>query len=346
MAQVLQDQRDRSGPGGAVAAAAAPPPAADRPAAESLGGLEACAVSAVRAAALAAAAWSGRGDGKAADAAATDAMRSVLAGGPGIGTVIAGEGEKDGAPMLAPGERLGRGGEPAYDIAVDPLECTDLCASGLPGSLATIACATAGALWSPGPSFYMDKLVVGPAAREAIDLEAGPLENLRRIASALGRPVSELRVVVLDKPRHAGLVAELRGAGARVSTPPAGDVGGALAALLPGAGADVLMGVGGTPEGIMTACAVRALGGGMQARLAPQGEDERRRLLDAGHDLDRVLAVDDLVAGEAIFAAAGVTGGELVRGPWTEDGSLHTEALVVAARVTRRTVERRLGGSS
>jgi fructose-1,6-bisphosphatase II len=299
--------------------------------------IEPSALAATRAAALACRPWVGAGAGEEADGAATAAMRSVLTDAPGTGIVVIGEGEKDGAPMLFNGERVGRGGDPLHDIAVDPLECTELCAAGLPGALATIAVAWEDTLWSPGPAFYMDKLVVAAPAREAIDLRAEPEENLARVADAVGRPVAGLRAVVLDKPRHGELIARLRAAGASVSTPPAGDVGGALEVLL--GRADVLMGVGGTPEGAMTACAVRALGGGMQARLAPQRDDEARGLRAAGIDTEHILGLDDLVVGEAFFAATGVSGG-LLRAPWECDGALHTESLVVATGRVRWIVER------
>jgi fructose-1,6-bisphosphatase II len=297
------------------------------------------ALEAAQAAALACRQWIGRGDGKAADAAATEAMRTRLAYAPGLGTVIIGEGEKDEAPMLHNGEQLGDGEGPFFDIAVDPLECTDLCAAGLPGALATIAMARSGSMWSPGPALYMDKIVVGPAAREAIDLNATPEENLHQVAQALGRPIEELTVVVLDKPRHETLIARLRAAGAAVATPSAGDVAGALAALLPDGGADMLMGVGGTPEGVMTACAVAALGGGMQGRPAPQLDEEEQALAEAGIDTERVLGLEELVSGPALFVATGVSGGELLRRPWHADGELFTESIVIAPDRIQRIVE-------
>lgn len=241
--------------------------------------------------------------------------------------------------MLYNGERVGDGAGPEFEIAVDPLECTDNCADGLPGALTTIAVAGAGALWSPEPAFYMDKLVVGPAARDAIDIRDTPEANLERIAAALGRKVEELRVVILDKSRHEQLLASVRGAGATVSTPSAGDVAGALAALLPDGGADVLMGIGGTPEGVLTACAVRALGGGMQGRLAAQGADEERALAAADADPDRVLELDDLARGETLFAATGVTDGALLRGPWESAGATFTESILVTVGTVRRVVE-------
>ncbi|MDQ3630451.1 MAG: fructose-bisphosphatase class II family protein [Actinomycetota bacterium] len=299
--------------------------------------LEPVALRAVCPAAVAAGEWTGRGDGPAADAAATNAMRAALEQEESVGTVVTGEGEKDDAPMLEPDEQLGGDG-PAYDIAVDPLECTSLCAAGMPGALTTISMAARGAMRSPGPAFYMDKLVVGPAARDVLDFERGPIENARRIAEALDVPLSELRVVVLDKPRHADLVRDLRAAGARVMTPSAGDVAGALAAVLEDGVADVLMGIGGTPEGIMTACAVRALGGGMQARLAPQLEDEAAALAAADVDLDAILELDDLISGPALFAAAGVTGGDLLPAPEAHPDGLLVHTLVVTAGEARRAV--------
>jgi fructose-1,6-bisphosphatase II len=301
--------------------------------------IESTVAATTRAAALACRPWVGRGDKNAADAAATSAMRTSLGTAPGTGIVVIGEGEKDEAPMLFNGERVGDGAGPEFEIAVDPLECTDNCADGLPGALATIAVAGSGALWSPEPAFYMDKLVVGPAARDAIDIRDAPEANLERIAAALRRPVDDMRVIILDKSRHEELIARVRGTGAGVSTPSAGDVAGALAALLPDGDADVLMGVGGTPEGVLTACAVRALGGGMQGRLAPEGAEEESALAASGADLERVLELDDLARGETLFAATGVSGGALLRGPWESGGATLTESILVTAGTVRRVVE-------
>jgi len=292
-------------------------------------GLEPAALAATVDAAIACQPFVGRGDKHAADAAATEAMRRALAKAPGLGTVVIGEGEKDGAPMLYNGERVGAGG-PAFDIAVDPLECTTFCAKGLPGSLATIALAEEGALLRPGPSHYMEKLVVPRTARNAIDIADPPELTAARVARALGKDVAELRVVVLDKPRHAGLIERVRRSGASVATPSDGDVAGALEALLPQGEADVLIGVGGTPEGVMTACAARALGGVMQARLAPQSDAEASALVEAGLDTERVYVLEDLVDGSAFFAATGVTGGPLLRRPRRVDGALVTESLLVS----------------
>jgi fructose-1,6-bisphosphatase II len=296
--------------------------------------LEEVALAATRDAAIACQPFVGRGDKHGADAAATRAMRRALAEAPGLGTVVIGEGEKDGAPMLAGGERVGAGG-PAFDIAVDPLECTTFCAKGLPGSLATIAFAEGDALLRPGPSHYMEKLVAPPAAREVIDITDGPEARLARVAAALGKKIAELRVVVLDKPRHVELIERLRRAGASVTTPSDGDVAGALEALLPSGEADLLMGVGGTPEGVMMACAARALGGGMQARLAPQSDAEVLALVDAGLDEERSYGLQDLVEGPAFFVATGVTGGSLLARPRALDGAVVTESLVIADRGVR-----------
>ncbi len=308
---------------------------ATRPKAGLLRQLETTALAATREAAIACQEFVGSGDGKAADAAATNAMREELAAAPGTGTVIIGEGEKDEAPMLFNGESVGEGGSLSFDIAVDPLECTSLCAAGMPGALTTIAIAERGSLWEPGPAFYMDKLLGRGELRGVIDINETPEANLEKAAEALGKAVTDLRVVVLDKPRHEDLIARLRAAGAHVSTPSDGDVGGALQVLLPTAEADLLMGIGGTPEGVMTACAARALGGFMQGKLAPQKDDEKQAL--EGTDLDHVLELEEMVNGEAFFVASGVTGG-LVAAPRREDGWNVTESMVVAAGSVKRVI--------
>lgn len=300
--------------------------------------LERVALAATRAAALACQDWVGRGDGKSADGAATDAMREVLAGAPGLGTVVVGEGAKDDAPMLYDGEQLGQGGT-EFDIAVDPLECTTLCAKGLPGSLATLAFATGGAMATLGQSFYMDKLVASGPGAEGLDITREPEDNLRSMADALGIKIEDIRVAVLDKPRHEELIERIQAAGASVMAPPEGDVAGSLAALLKDGDAHLLMGVGGTPEGVLTACAARALGGSMQARLAPQNDEEARVLADAGLDTERVYGLKDLVADEGFFVATGITGGELLRRPWLSEGQVFTESIVVADGRVRRVVE-------
>ncbi len=301
--------------------------------------LESLALNSVRAAALAAYKHAGFGDDKAADGAATEAMRAVLGETKGLGKVIIGEGEKDNAPMLYNGEELGDGDGPRFDIAVDPVECTDLCAAGLPGSLATIAFAGEGCLWSPGPGLYQDKLVVGRAARDAIDLREEPEKNIENVAAALGKPVTDMRVLILDKPRHEELSARLREMGVCVVMPSAGDVAGAMFALLPGTGIDMLMGIGGTPEGIMAACAVKVLGGGMQTRLAPQLDEEREAVEKAGISTDEILDAESLVRGPAIFAACGITGGTLLDAPRQRANWISTHSLIVRPGSYRRIVE-------
>ncbi|RZU66007.1 D-fructose 1,6-bisphosphatase /sedoheptulose 1,7-bisphosphatase [Microterricola gilva] len=271
------------------------------------------------AAAAASAAMVGSGDKNAIDEAAVAAMRAVLLRAPFAGTVVIGEGEKDDAPMLANGEQLGLGFDrslspeerasyPACDIAVDPLDGTRLAAEALPGAVCVIALAPRGTLFDPRDAFYMHKLIAGPAGVGVLDLRLSASENLRRLADAGGRRVADLTVAVLDKPRHAALIAELRTAGARLHVVGEGDIGTAIAAATPGSGIDVAMGIGGTPEGVIAACAVRALGGFMQGRLAPQGDAERAAVLAAGHSLERVLGLDELVASEhVLFASAPVT---------------------------------------
>lgn len=285
-------------------------------------------LAATQAAALAAQPWFGRGDGKAADGAAVDAMRRALNEAPGEGVVVIGEGEKDDAPMLYNGESLGAGGEPRYEIAVDPLEGTRYMAKGLPGAVAVISVAERSAMWSPGPGFYMDKLVVGAEAKGVADIRLSTEENLERIAEALDKDVADLRVFVMDKPRHQELAERVRRLGAAVVFQPDGDVAGALETLVPGGAVDVLMGVGGTPEGVVAAVAATCLGGEMQGRLAPQSEGERRALEEAGYDVGQVFTLDDLVRGEVLFVATGVSGG-LLRAPWQEGGVRWTDSLVL-----------------
>lgn len=292
--------------------------------------LEAAALAATRSAAVASYAWVGRQDQKAADAAATTAMRAALADAPGRGTVIIGEGEKDDAPMLFNGEIVGTGYGPDFDIAVDPLEGTSFCANDLPGALATIAFGESGSFWSPGPGFYMDKIVVPPRAKDVIDLDDPPERTLAKVAEALGKRVSELRVVIMDKPRHKELIARVVQAGAAVQTPAGGDVGGSLAVLMPTLDVDLLLGVGGTPEGVMTAVAVRALGGGMLGRLAPQRAEEADAIRAAGMSLDRIYTCDDLVTGDAFFVATGVSGGPLAGRPQERDGTVISESLLIS----------------
>jgi fructose-1,6-bisphosphatase II len=291
------------------------------------------------AAALSAAPFMGRGDGKAGDGAAVNAMRAVLSTVRMRGRVVIGEGEKDEAPMLYNGEEVGTGEAPELDLAVDPVEGTRLLALGRPNAIAVIAAAPAGSMWNPAGSFYAEKLVVEEGARDAVDLRLSPTENLRRIAGALGRPVERLTVFVLDKPRHEGLVRELRGAGARVTLHTDGDVMGALLAAYPDTGVDVLMGTGGTPEAVIAAAAVKALCGGMQVRRNPQSDHEKDRIVEAGGGaslealLDEVLGVDDLVrSGDAFFAATAITGSPFLQGVrYEQELGVSTESLVIRA---------------
>ena len=283
------------------------------------------------AAAISAARFMGLGDKEGGDKAAVDAMRAFLKTVNMQGTVIIGEGEKDEAPMLYNGEKIGNGRGPAVDVAVDPVEGTNLLALGRPNSIAVIAVSEAGSMWDPGASFYMDKLVVEKQARDAIDIRLSPTENLRRIAEALEREVNDLTVFVLDKPRHRDLIAEIRSAGARISLHTDGDVMGGLMAAIPGTGVDVLMGIGGTPEGVITACAVKALGAGMQGRRAPQKEDEKARLAAAGTDLSEVLTQDELVRSDnTFFAATGITEGAFLEGVhFDRKGGVTTHSIVM-----------------
>ena len=252
------------------------------------------------AAAVASRGWAGRHDKDAADGAAVAAMRAELADAPFDGTVVIGEGEKDAAPMLANGERLGSGGV-SYDIAVDPLDGTRLVAEGLPGSVAVIALAPRGALFDPVDVFYMDKLICAGGGRGVVDIRRPVAENLAAFAAATGRSVVDLVVVVLDKPRHGGLIADIRAAGATARLIREGDVAAAVNAASVDGDVDFVLGTGGTPEGVIAACAVRALGGFMQGRLAPQSPEQRDAALAAGHDLNRILELDDLVDSEDVL---------------------------------------------
>ncbi len=266
--------------------------------------LVAAITTATDAAAAAARDWLGRGDKIAADAAAVEAMRVALAEAPFDGTVVIGEGEKDAAPMLHDGERLGTGAEPVCDVAVDPLDGTRLVAEGLPGAISVIALAPRGTMFDPAGVFYMDKLVAGPAGVGVLDLEAPIERNLTALAAATGRPVERLTAGVLDKPRHVELVARIRSAGARVLLVGEGDVSIAIQAAVPESGVDLVAGIGGTPEGVVTACAVRALGGFLEGRLAPRTEGERTAARAAGRDLSRVLSAADLVTSDRVLVVA------------------------------------------
>ncbi len=289
-------------------------------------------LTATQAAAMACLPWVGRGDKEAADGAAVSALRAALAGVPGQGQVVIGEGEKDDAPMLYQGEDLGTGSGPGWDFAVDPLEGTSYCARGAEGAIAVLAAAPRGTMWGTS-GWYMDKLVVGAGAKGAADITAPLEENLRRVAEALGKGVDQLVVIVLDKPRHQELIPEIRSLGATVVQIPDGDVMGSLMALVPGGGADISLGVGGAPEGVLTACAARLLGGDMQGRLAPQSDEERSMLEAEGIDIDAVLTLDDLVASEACtFVATGVTDSALLAAPRPTLSGWRVQSLIITPR--------------
>jgi fructose-1,6-bisphosphatase II len=285
------------------------------------------------AAALAAGRWIGRGDKESADQAAVDAMRLMLSTVSMDGVVVIGEGEKDEAPMLYNGEEVGNGQAPKVDVAVDPLEGTRLTARGMPNAIAVVAVAERGSMFFPGAAVYMDKIAAGPEIVPVLDIEAPPADNVRRAAKAKGVRPEEISVVVLDRDRHEGLIEALREVGAKVMLITDGDVAPSIAAAQEGTGVDLLMGVGGTPEGVISAAALKSLGGGMQAKLWPRNDEEHGKLVDAGYDIDRVLTTDDLVAGEDVFVAAtGVTSGALLEGVrYTHDGAI-TESIVMRSR--------------
>jgi fructose-1,6-bisphosphatase II len=277
--------------------------------------------------------WIGRGDKHAADQAAVDAMRLMLDTVSMRGVVVIGEGEKDEAPMLFNGEDVGDGDGPEVDVAVDPLEGTRLTALGIPGAISVIAVAERGTMFFPGAALYMEKIAVGPQAAHAIDLTLSPTENVHRVAEAKGMKVNDLTVVVLERERHDDLIAELRHSGARVNLIRDGDVAPSIAACQAFTGVDMLMGIGGTPEGVISAAAIKCLGGAIQGRLWPRNDDEREALLAAGFELDRVLMADDLVSGNDVFVAAtGVTGGALLRGVRSDAYGVQTESIVMRSR--------------
>ncbi len=288
---------------------------------------------ATEAAALAAGRWMGRGDKNAADGAAVEAMRVVLSTVQMEGVVVIGEGEKDEAPMLFNGEQIGDGSPPSMDIAVDPVDGTTLTALGRGGAIAVIAMSERGTMFDPGPCVYMEKIAVGPAAADVIDINAPVKANLEAVAKALGEKVSDVTAVVLDRDRHADIIRECRDAGARIRLIPDGDVAGAISVAWRNSGNDILFGVGGTPEGVIAACALKALGGTIQGKLWPRNDEERNAALDAGYDLDKVLMLDDLVSGDDVFfAATGITDGELLRGVryWGEGAG--TQSLVMRSK--------------
>jgi fructose-1,6-bisphosphatase II len=283
--------------------------------------------------AMASARWIGRGEKESADQAAVDAIRYVLDSVAMRGVVVIGEGEKDEAPMLYNGEEVGSGEGAEVDVAIDPLEGTRLTALGQTGAISVIAVAERGTMLFPGAAVYMEKIAVGPGAIDAIDIQRSPTENVQRVAEALGKSPREVDVVVLERERHEPLIAELREAGARVRLIRDGDVAPAIAAAQPATGVDMLYGVGGTPEGVISAAALKCVGGGIQGRLWPRDEGERQKLVAAGLDPARVLHTDDLVAGEDVFVSAtGVTNGALLRGVVYTPGGATTDSIVMRSR--------------
>jgi fructose-1,6-bisphosphatase II len=285
------------------------------------------------AAAIAASRWMGRGDKQGADGAAVRAMRVVLSSVSVDGTVIIGEGEKDNAPMLYNGERIGDGSPPQADIAVDPIDGTTPCSLGRGGALAVIAVSEAGTMFDPGPCVYMEKLAVGPDAIGAVDITRSPTENLQSLAEARRRPVKDLTAVILDRPRHAELIEEVRAAGARIRLITDGDVAGAIATAWTDSGVDILFGIGGTPEGVLAAAALKCMGGEIQGRLWPRDDAERKSALAAGYDLEGVLHTEDLVRGDnCFFASTGITDGELLQGVRYHDRGCTTQSLVMRSK--------------
>ena len=282
------------------------------------------------AAALASGRFMGRGDKEAADAAAVNAMRLVLQSVDIDGVIVIGEGEKDNAPMLYNGEKVGNGSAPAVDVAVDPIDGTRPLAFGRTNSVATVAIAPRGAMFNPGPFVYMNKLAVGPEAKGSINIEKSITENLKAVARAKHTDVQDLTTIILDRPRHNDMIAEIRKAGARIRIIPDGDVGAALMTAWPNSGVDMLIGIGGTPEGVLAACALRAMGGEIQGKLYARDADELRRGHEAGYDFDKILTMDDLVSSEDVFfAATGITDGELLKGVHYYGHGARTDSLVV-----------------
>jgi fructose-1,6-bisphosphatase II len=284
-------------------------------------------------AALAASRWVGRGDKNGADGAAVEAMRTVLSTVQMDGIVVIGEGEKDEAPMLFNGERIGDGTPPKTDIAVDPIDGTTLASLGKDNAIAVIAVSERGTMFNPGPCVYMEKIAVGPEAAGAIDVTATATQNLRWVAKAKRTSVRDLTVMILDRPRHQELIEEVRETGARIRLISDGDIFGAIATCWPDAGVDMLIGIGGTPEGVTAAAALKCMGGEIQGRLYPRNEQERTAAVDAGYDLSRVLTTDDLVQGDnCFFAATGITNGALLSGVRYDSLGAHTQSLVMRSQ--------------
>lgn len=285
------------------------------------------------AASLAASRWMGRGDKEGADGAAVDAMRVVLGTVPMDGIVVIGEGEKDEAPMLFNGEEIGNGQPPQTDIAVDPIDGTALTSLGRGNALAVIAVSERDTMFDPGPCVYMEKIAVGPDARGAIDITKSPADNLAALSTAKGESIRDVTAVILDRDRHHDLINEVRSTGARIRLIPDGDVAGAISTAWPDSGADILFGIGGTPEGVIAAAALKCMGGEMQGRLWPRNDAERTAASENGYDLDRVLTEDDLVASDnCFFAATGITDGELLKGVHYDRQGATTQSLVMRSK--------------
>ena len=292
------------------------------------------------AAAMAGGRWVGRGEKNKADGAAVEAMRAMISTVSMNGVVVIGEGEKDNAPMLFNGEHVGDGTGLEYDVAVDPIDGTTLTAKGMPNAISVMAVANRGAMYDPSAVFYMDKLATGPDAADVVDIRLPVAENIRRVAKAKRETTADVTVVMLDRPRHEKLADDVRATGARIRYITDGDVAGAVMAARPNTGVDLLLGIGGTPEGIIAACAIKCVGGVIQGKLWPKDDEERQKALDAGHDLDRVLSTEDLVTSDCFFVATGVTDGELLRGVRYGSNSARTNSLVMRSRSgTIRTIE-------
>jgi fructose-1,6-bisphosphatase II len=285
------------------------------------------------AAAMAAGRWVGFGDKNGGDGAAVDAMRALIGTVSMAGVVVIGEGEKDEAPMLYNGERVGSGEGPECDVAVDPIDGTTLMAKGMPNAVSVLAVAERGTMYDPSAVFYMEKLCTGPEAADVVDITVPIGENVRRVARAKGSAVEDVTVCILDRPRHESLVAGVRDAGGRIKFITDGDVAGAIMAAREGTGVDLLVGIGGTPEGIIAACALLCMGGVIQGRLWPRDDEERGKAIDAGHDLDRVLLTHDLVNSDNVFfCATGITDGELLRGVRYRPGGAQTQSIVMRSK--------------
>ena len=285
------------------------------------------------AAAMAAGRWVGRGDKNGADGVAVNAMRVLISTVGMQGVVVIGEGEKDKAPMLYNGEEVGDGTGPECDVAVDPIDGTTLAAKGMTNAVSVLAVSPRGSMYDPSAVFYMEKLVTGAEAADLVDIRYPISENVHQVAKAKGSAPGDVTVVLLDRPRHQEMVEEIRATGARIKFITDGDVAGAIMAARPDTGVDLMLGVGGTPEGIIAACAMKCMGGVIQGRLWPTDDDERQRAVDAGHDLDAVLTTDDLVTGDdCFFVATGITDGELMRGVRYRAGGASTHSLVMRSR--------------